>query len=86
MIIQITFRNCHEHFFSTVSLETALYTESDFSVSEKIIYCEVCTPFYIAVYILQNHCIVLYRPKCTIPNCQFPMPKATFIESAICHL
>ena len=55
IIIQITFRNCREHFwafFSTVFLETALYTESDFSVSEKIIYCEVCTPFCIAVYIL----------------------------------
>ena len=32
-------------FFSTVFLETALYTKSDFSVSEKIIYGEVCTPF-----------------------------------------
>ena len=73
-------------FFSTVFLQTALYTESDFSVSEKIIYCEVCTPFYIAVYILQNHCILLYRPKCPIPICQFPMRKATFIESAVCHL
>ena len=46
IIIQITFRNCREHFFfSTVFLETALYTKSDFSVSEKIIYREVCTPF-----------------------------------------
>ena len=29
--------------------------------------------------------LTLFRlTKCSMPNCQFPMPKATFIESAIC--
>ena len=38
---------------------------------------------YCLVVTQPNHCSEFCKPKCPMPNYQLPMPKTTFIESAI---